>query len=100
MSAYIVLSYDLVDIQKYIQYAAGVKPLLDKHGAKVIVAGHDRVALEGEPATHQVVIEFGSEAQAMAWYNDPDYQPLIELRQAASKNGTAFFSKRFVPPGA
>ena len=32
-----------------------------------------------------VVIEFPSLENARAWYNDPDYAPLIKLRQTGSE---------------
>jgi uncharacterized protein (DUF1330 family) len=32
-----------------------------------------------------VVLEFPSMAQAKAWYNDPEYAPLITLRQTGSE---------------
>jgi uncharacterized protein (DUF1330 family) len=32
-----------------------------------------------------LVVEFPSMEKASAWYNDPDYQPLIELRQSGSE---------------
>ena len=46
---------------------------------------HDR--LEGEPVikTGMVVIEFPSRVAAQAWYDDPDYQPLKELRRTGSQ---------------
>jgi uncharacterized protein (DUF1330 family) len=31
-----------------------------------------------------VVIEFPSVAAAKAWYNDPEYGPMIKLRQTGS----------------
>ena len=34
--------------------------------------------------TMMVVIQFPTMEQAQAWHDDPDYQPLIKLRQTGS----------------
>jgi len=33
-----------------------------------------------------VIIEFPNMAALEAWYNDPDYQPLIALRRASARD--------------
>jgi uncharacterized protein (DUF1330 family) len=60
---------------------------MQKHGGKVLVgSGAAMEALEGEenlPSTI-IVLEFPSIEQAKAWYHDPEYAPLIKLRQTGS----------------
>jgi uncharacterized protein (DUF1330 family) len=60
--------------------------LVDKHGGRYLVRATAIDRLEGsEPLPSVVVvIEFPSMAKARAWCGDPDYAPLIRLRQAGS----------------
>ncbi len=68
------------------EYRAGTGPLVEKHGGKYIVRGDNMVQFEGGDGlpTLMVVIEFPTMEQAQAWHDDPDYQPLIKLRQTGS----------------
>ena len=69
------------------EYRARNGPLLQKYGGRILARGKPAVILEGEhPSVDAiVVVEFPSVAQAEAWYNDPEYQPLIELRQTGAE---------------
>ena len=98
MAVYIIVSYDVADPKAYESYAPGVMPLLQKHGAEILVADPEAKTLEGQSRGVNVVLKFDSEEAAMNWYNDPDYQPLKKIRLDATKNGTAVLSKEFVLP--
>ncbi len=41
---------------------------------------------KGSPSTRLVIIEFPTSERARAWYNDPDYAPLITLRDSGSRS--------------
>lgn len=47
-----------------------------------------------------VIVEFPSREHAEAFYADPDYQPLIKVRQKLSQSDAAIFDKGFEPIGA
>jgi uncharacterized protein (DUF1330 family) len=50
MAAYLVLMQEVDDVDRYRnEYLPGVRPLLKKHGAEVIVAGFDAEPAEGDP---------------------------------------------------
>jgi uncharacterized protein (DUF1330 family) len=100
MPAYIIASYDITDPDGYERYLAGVVPLLEKHGAEVLVADHEAQAFEGDKRSTCIVLRFDSEVAALAWYNDPAYAPLRKLRLDASRNGSLALCSGFVPPGA
>lgn len=100
MAAYIIVSYDVVDPQKYADYVPGVIPLLMKHGAEVLVADYEAKSLEGEASGVQVVLKFASEEAAMNWYDDPDYTPIKKIRLDSTANTVACLTKEFVPPTA
>jgi len=100
VSAYIIASYDIADAKGYEGYVPGVVPLLQKHGAEILVASYDAQALEGDRRDVYLVLKFASEAAALAWYNDPAYTPVKKIRLDASANGNLALAKEFVPPSA
>ena len=63
-------------------------PLIKKRGGKYIARSLPPRKLEGtrEPAEASVILEFPSEEHVLAWYNDPDYVPLIKLMQSGAKS--------------
>ncbi len=98
MSVYVIASYDIEDPEGYEGYVPGVIPLLQKHGAEVLVADYEAKTIEGQGRGVNVVLKFESEATAMNWYNDPDYGPVKKIRLDSTTNGTAILAKQFVPP--
>ena len=67
-------------------YQQKTEDLVRKHGGRYLVRGGRPEVLEGgKPAPSAVVVlEFPSKAAAQAWYNDPEYGPLIELRRSGA----------------
>ncbi len=98
MTAYIIASYDIVDTKAYEGYVPGVVPLLQKHGAEILVAEYDAQVIEGDKRNVYVVLKFKSEEAALGWYNDPAYEPVKKIRLASCDNGNAVLAKQFVPP--
>ena len=88
MTAYAIGVYDIWDAAWRDQYRPRTMELVAKHGGRFLVRPDCRVErLEGEPLikTGMVVIEFPSRLAAQEWYDDPDYQPLKELRRTGSQ---------------
>jgi len=98
MSAYVLVSYDIDDPASYETYVPGVVPLLMKHGAEILVADFDVKAMEGEKKSVYVVLRFPSEEAANAWYNDPDYAPVMKVRLDSCSNANMVLAQPFVPP--
>ena len=98
MAVYFIASYDIDDPQGYEAYVPGVVPLLQKHGAQILVADYEAKTIEGQACGVNVVLRFETEEAAMNWYNDPDYGPVKQIRLASTSNGTALLAKEFVPP--
>ena len=98
MSAYVIASYDIVDPDGFAQYVPGVLPLLEKHGGEIVVADREARALEGPGRTIEVVVRFPSTEAAMAWYEDPDYAPLRQLRFDTCTANRLVVASEFVPP--
>lgn len=100
MSAYIIVSYDIRNPEAFKDYVPGVLPLLEKHGAEILVADFDVKSLEGEKRGVHVVLRFESEEAALAWYNDPAYKPVREIRLTSCANNNSVLARGFVPPNA
>ncbi len=98
MPAYVIVSYDIVDRRAFEPYVPGVMPLLRKHGGEVLVGDFQADALEGRAAGVNVVLRFDSEEAVRNWYNDPEYQPVKQIRLNSTKNTVAVLAKAFVMP--
>jgi len=98
MSAYVIVSYDIVDQKAYEPYLAGVVPLLKKHGAEIVVADFDAKPLEGDRRSVYVVLRFPSEDAARAWHADPDYAAVKQIRFDTCKNNNMVIAKPASPP--
>lgn len=86
MASYLIFEIDITDPSWAPEYGEKVKPLVVKHGGKVIIRSNEAVRIEGsrEIPTVVVVLEFPTREAAEAWYNDPEYKPLIGLRNTGS----------------
>jgi len=100
VTAYIIASYDITHAKGYEGYVPGVVPLLQKHGAEILVAEYDAQPLEGEKRSVYVVLRFPSEEAARGWYTDPDYEPVKKLRLDSCDNSNLVLAKQFVPPSS
>jgi uncharacterized protein (DUF1330 family) len=85
---YVVNAYDINDHDTFKEYPLHVRPLLAKHGAKVLAMETDPRALEGKPKTMNAVIEFPSEEAVDNFYNDPAYRSIIGFRHRSTSNTT------------
>ena len=67
-------------------YGPKTAEIIKRHGGRYLISGSPPEALEGAayPANVLVVVEFPSLEKAEAWYQDPDYKPLIKLRHSGS----------------
>lgn len=87
MAAYVIARLEVRDTAWRKAYSPKTAELIRKHGGKVLAPFASKVeALEGNAKrpTNVVILEFPSNEQAKAWYNDPEYAPLIKLRQRAA----------------
>ncbi len=100
MSVYVIATYTITDPKGYEGYVPGVLPLLEKHGAEILVADYEGDALEGQPTGVNVVLKFSSAEAARNWYNDPEYSRVKQIRLNSSKDGAFVLTKQFVMPSA
>ena len=85
MSAYIVVDANVHDPEAFKAYAEKVGATLKAHGGKTLASTMDTESLEGtwDPA-RVVILEFADAAAAKGWYDSPEYQEIIPLRQVAA----------------
>ena len=87
MAAYVVGQLDVKNNNWQQDYGPQARAVLEKHGGKVIVGpGGVIERLEGRQTlpTAMFILEFPSAEQAKAWYHDPAYRELIDLRQSGA----------------
>lgn len=85
MSAYLIARVTVNDPEEYKKYTAVTPALVAAFGGKFIVRGGDKITLEGPEETQRVVIiEFESMERAQEFYNSPEYQEALKIRQSAS----------------
>jgi uncharacterized protein (DUF1330 family) len=87
MAVYIVAQLDVKNTNWQQEYGPEARAFLQKHGGEVIVGpGYAIERLEGrQPLPNAMfILEFPSVEQAKAWYNDPEYAELIDLRQSGA----------------
>ena len=86
MPAYMIAELKITDESWRAEYGPKVQELTTKHGGKPIARGVPDSKLEGDRALPDglVIVEFPSLEQAKAWYNDPEYAPMIKLRQTGA----------------
>ena len=85
MAYYIVADIDVTNPEEYKNYAQHTPATLEKYGGKFIVRGGQSETLEGNWQPKRIVIiEFSSAEQAKNWYNSPEYQAIIGIRQRST----------------
>ena len=88
MAAYVIARVNLTDPETYKKYTAQTPGTVAQFGGKFIARGGQNELLEGNDTEFNrvVIIEFASYKQAQAWYNSPEYQEIISIRQDASES--------------
>jgi uncharacterized protein (DUF1330 family) len=85
MSAYVIFDVDITDITKYQEFMTGVKPALEKAGAKYLARGGKHTVHEGDWSPRRIVLlEFPSIEAWESFYNGPTYRRLKMIRDASS----------------
>ena len=80
---YVVANFTVHDADTYREYEKGFFPILKRHEGSFFTYDDHTVTFEGsDPREGRMVIfTFPSEALAVAWYNDPEYQELSKYRR-------------------
>ena len=87
MVAYVVGEVFVTDDSFADEYRPKVKSLIEKHGGKFISAGtFEKLEGNRDVPDWLVIIQFPTSERAKSWYNDPEYAPIIELRDTGSRS--------------
>ena len=98
MSASMIFRFDVSDSSGFAPCRKMVPALILKHGGEVVVADFAGKTLEGESRDARAIVKFPSEEQALAFYHDPDYTPLKDLRSETTVNSAVALVTEFVRP--
>jgi uncharacterized protein (DUF1330 family) len=80
MAGYFVANYTITNQAQYLEYVSVVGPILEAHGAEIIVVDRGSEVLEGSAGHVTVVLRFATKAAAEAWYQSAEYQDIVRLR--------------------
>jgi uncharacterized protein (DUF1330 family) len=97
MAVYFIFNFNVADEEQFAPYRQGVGALIRRHEGQVLAADSNATVLEGVARQVNVVVRFPSQEDAMAFYDDPDYQPLKQLRISTTTETTAIMVKEFSP---
>jgi uncharacterized protein (DUF1330 family) len=87
MAAYLVVDIEVTDPAAFERYRAAVPPVIARFGGRYLVRGGALHPMEGEFGLKRLVIlEFPSAEAAKAFYDSPDYAPLLQLRLASTRS--------------
>jgi uncharacterized protein (DUF1330 family) len=82
MTAYVVVELTIRNPEARDRYSAAAGPTIKAFGGEFVVAGPWTV-LTGDPAfVAGAIISFPDQETALKWYNSPEYQALISVRDA------------------
>lgn len=85
MSAYVIFDVDIRDPARYQEFMTGVKPALEKAGARYLARGGAHTVHEGDWEPRRIVLlEFPSLQAWEDFYGGPTYQGLKSVRDACS----------------
>jgi uncharacterized protein (DUF1330 family) len=85
MAAYLVAQLKIHDPAMFQRYREAVTPLIDRFGGRFRARGGELEVLEGEwPFPRLTIIEFQSRDAARLFYDSPEYQKILPLRQGSA----------------
>jgi uncharacterized protein (DUF1330 family) len=87
MAAYIVADIEVLDSASYDEYRQRVPAVIAAYGGRYLIRGGASEVLEGDwQPRRSVILEFPDMAALKAFYQSPEYRPLRDIRQRASRS--------------
>lgn len=87
MSVYVIGQLDVFDREAYQAYLDGFMPSFIRHGGELLAtSAQPTEILEGSWAHPKTVLmRFPDAESARAWYDDPEYRALAEIRHRTAR---------------
>jgi uncharacterized protein (DUF1330 family) len=87
MPVYLLLDLDIFDPETFARYQAAFPPIAARHGGRYVVRGGDFVVSGdwGPQPRRLVMLEFPDREAIGATMADPEYQPLIPIRESSAR---------------
>ena len=86
MAAYLIANLEVTDPAGFEEYRRLVPGVIAAYGGRYLVRGGRIEEFEaGANPRRIVVLEFPDMARLKAFYDSPEYRPLIELRQRSAR---------------
>lgn len=86
MPAYVIFDIHVDDADAYAPYREPAGAAVEQYGGRYLARGGASEVLEGDwDVDRLVILEFPSMDQARAWYESPEYQEVLPIRQGASR---------------
>jgi uncharacterized protein (DUF1330 family) len=87
MPAFAIGRLKMSDPSWVAEYGPKTAALVQKHGGRYVIRNQKSERLEGSGPLPDVIVvlEFETMEKARAWYTDPEYAPMIKLRQKGSE---------------
>jgi uncharacterized protein (DUF1330 family) len=87
MAAYLFVNIEVKDPTAYAEYRSGVSPMIHKHGGEYLARGGAVELIEGDWTPSRVILlKFPDMKALKAFLDDPEYQPLKDLRLRAAES--------------
>jgi uncharacterized protein (DUF1330 family) len=80
MSVYVVVEFNPKDSEKLQAYSADAAAIITKYQGEFLVKGQPQQLCGESNYKMQAIIAFPTRELAETWYNSPEYQALIPLR--------------------
>jgi uncharacterized protein (DUF1330 family) len=85
MTYFVLVDIDIKDAERYRQYQASVRPMIEAAGGKYIVRGGEQTTYEGDLRLHRLVIfQWPSKEAHEAFFKSEAYQELKAIRLATA----------------
>ncbi len=86
MPAYVIVNVHVKDPELYKEYVAAAPPTIERHGGRYVARGGEVWVREGSWSPERlVVLEFPDAQAARRWYESPEYQEVLAIRQRAAE---------------
>lgn len=86
MTAYLLIEVTPSDLEKFGEYEVGAGQIVSRYGGELLVRDTEALLIERENVPSiAVLVKFPNKDAVRAYFDDPDYAPLRELRQSVSR---------------